>query len=109
MRWDGRHAGLLGAGGVLSFFPTKTLGAIGDAGMVLTDDPEIAERAGVLRHHGRLGKPLGSQSGPLALANVNTARPLEENFYVMPGSASRPPTSAVLSPSITTRQPTSQM
>jgi UDP-2-acetamido-2-deoxy-ribo-hexuluronate aminotransferase len=44
MRWDGRHAGLLGSGGVLSFFPTKTLGAIGDAGMILTDDPGIAER-----------------------------------------------------------------
>jgi UDP-2-acetamido-2-deoxy-ribo-hexuluronate aminotransferase len=49
MRWNGRHAGLLGAGGVLSFFPTKTLGAIGDAGMILTDDPEIAQRAFALR------------------------------------------------------------
>ncbi|MGH3922033.1 MAG: DegT/DnrJ/EryC1/StrS family aminotransferase, partial [Pseudonocardiaceae bacterium] len=41
MRWNGIHAGLLGAGGVLSFFPSKTLGAIGDAGAILTDDPQV--------------------------------------------------------------------
>jgi dTDP-4-amino-4,6-dideoxygalactose transaminase len=45
MRWAGKHAGLVGLGGVLSFFPTKTLGAFGDGGMVLTDNPTIAERA----------------------------------------------------------------
>ena len=56
MRWDGVHAGLHGAGGVLSFFPTKTLGAIGDAGAVLTDDPEIARTVSALRHHGRFGR-----------------------------------------------------
>lgn len=63
MRWDGTHAGLLGAGGVLSFFPTKTLGAIGDAGAILTDDPRIAETAAALRHHGRYGRTLAHFPG----------------------------------------------
>ncbi|HEU0316253.1 MAG TPA: DegT/DnrJ/EryC1/StrS family aminotransferase [Solirubrobacteraceae bacterium] len=58
MRWDGVHAGLLGAGGVLSFFPSKTLGAIGDAGAILTNVPGVAETAAALRHHGRYGRTL---------------------------------------------------
>ena len=58
MRWDGIHAGLLGIGGVLSFFPSKTLGAIGDAGAILTNDPQVAQTAAALRHHGRFGRTL---------------------------------------------------
>lgn len=58
MRQDGVHSGLHGSGGVLSFFPSKTLGAIGDAGAVLTNDPVIAELASALRHHGRPGRTL---------------------------------------------------
>jgi UDP-2-acetamido-2-deoxy-ribo-hexuluronate aminotransferase len=52
MRVNGVHAGLFGLGGALSFFPTKTLGALGDAGAVITDDSEIASCVRRLRCHG---------------------------------------------------------
>ncbi len=71
MRWDGLHAGLLGAGGVLSFFPTKTLGAIGDAGAILTDNRQLAEAAAALRHHGRYGRTLAHFPGISNETTVN--------------------------------------
>jgi dTDP-4-amino-4,6-dideoxygalactose transaminase len=51
----GRRACSYGDIGCLSFFPTKNLGAFGDAGMCVANDPALTERMEILRVHG--GKP----------------------------------------------------
>lgn len=50
--WEGKRAGGLGDAAAFSFYPTKNLSAAGDAGMVTTNSPELAELARMLRQHG---------------------------------------------------------
>lgn len=49
----GRAAGSFGRAAAFSFYPTKNLGALGDGGMLVTDDDEVADRSRVLRNYGQ--------------------------------------------------------
>jgi dTDP-4-amino-4,6-dideoxygalactose transaminase len=51
--WKGRLAGSFGKAGAYSFYPTKNLGALGDGGMLVTNDHVLAARASRLRNYGQ--------------------------------------------------------
>jgi len=55
-RYKGRRVGSFGHVAAFSFYPGKNLGSLGDAGAVVTDDPEVADRVRVMRNCGQREK-----------------------------------------------------
>ncbi len=62
-RWCGRMAGTLGHAAAFSFYPTKNLGALGDAGAVVTNDEVLAERVRRLRQYGWRERYVSEETG----------------------------------------------
>ena len=50
--YQGRHTGVIGKVGCFSFYPTKNLGAYGDAGAIITNDEQLAEKIRLMRMYG---------------------------------------------------------
>jgi dTDP-4-amino-4,6-dideoxygalactose transaminase len=55
-KWRGKKTGGFGHAACFSFYPAKNLGAFGDAGAVVTNDEQVADKIRMLRHHGQKGK-----------------------------------------------------
>jgi dTDP-4-amino-4,6-dideoxygalactose transaminase len=61
--WRGKRVGAFGRAGAFSFYPSKNLTVMGDGGILVTDDGEVAARARRLRDHGRLNKDVHAEVG----------------------------------------------
>ena len=61
--WDGRRVGSFGRAAAFSFYPSKNLTVMGDGGVLVTDDDEIAARMRRLRDHGRINKDVHTEIG----------------------------------------------
>lgn len=74
-RYKGRRAGSLGDAAGWSFYPGKNLGAVGDAGAITTNDPDLADKLRVLRNYGSRVKYFNEVKG-----NNSRLDPLQAAF-----------------------------
>ncbi len=62
-RYNNQRVGTLGVLAAFSFYPTKNLGALGDAGAVVSNSPELLERVRMLRSYGEKERYYASKDG----------------------------------------------
>ncbi len=55
-RYNGKHVGTFGIASAFSFYPTKNLTVLGEGGMVITDNDELAKKVKILSSHGEEGR-----------------------------------------------------
>lgn len=60
---DGQKLGTLGTAAAFSLYPTKNLGALGDGGVLATNDAELADRIGAIRQYGWVDRYISSMVG----------------------------------------------
>ena len=88
---DGRPAGSAALVATLSFYPTKNLGALGDGGALVTDEPELAELASQLRDYGQGAKFEHLHMGMNSRLDELHAAVLEEVFLPPVRRVEHPP------------------
>jgi len=86
---DGITAGGWGIAGAYSFYPTKNLGGLGDAGMVVTNDGELAGIAKALRNYGQTKQYEHSYIGLNSRLDEIQAGILEVHFHVLQADTER--------------------
>lgn len=87
--WQGQVAGSFGEAGAYSFYPTKNLGAAGDAGMLVTRQPQLAARAAQLRNYGQSERYLHPLLGMNSRLDEIHAAMLAERVRWLPAFTAR--------------------
>jgi dTDP-4-amino-4,6-dideoxygalactose transaminase len=87
--WQGEVAGSFGVAGAYSFYPTKNLGAPGDAGMLVTEDEALAQRASCLRNYGQSGRYYHPELGMNSRLDEMHAAMLAERMKSLPQFTAR--------------------
>lgn len=95
-KWEGRAAGSFGRFGAYSFYPTKNLGALGDAGALVCEDGALAQRASVLRNYGQSVRYHHTELGLNSRLDELQAALLQVRLEYLDGNTARRRTIAAL-------------